>query len=113
MPTVTEPSLHGEMKTLVILLAAKGHWEYEHAYDVFDDLFAKVEPEIVVVAQMKPDSGPPSEAEVPEGLQRLKEKHGVKSLRGCFIKSNSTDDGSNNHWSEYIPEVLGSLDLFF
>jgi len=111
MPTVTEPSSHGEMKTLVILLAAKGEWEYEHAYDVFDDLFAKVEPEIVVVAQMKPDSGPPSEAEVPEGLQRLKEKHGVKSLRGCFIKSNSTDDGSNNHWSEYIPEVLRSLDL--
>jgi len=111
MPSKSGVPSKGELRTLVILLAATGTEEYDQAYDVFDDLFAKVSPDSVIVGQMKPESGPPSKPEVPDGLLRLKDKHGVSSMRGCFIKSNSVDDGSSNDWEDYVPVVLKSLEL--
>jgi len=101
----------GQDNTLVILLAAKGQKEFENAYDVFDDLFAKVSPGVVIAAQLKPESGNSAEVEIPHGLQKLAEEHNVGTLRGCLIKAISNEDGFNNHWPTYYPEVLSSIGL--
>ena len=98
----------GGKNVLVILLASKGQREFEDAYDVFKDLFAKVAPSTVVAAQLKPESGNASEVEFPPGLDKLCRENNVDK-RGCLIKSITNEDGSDNHWSAYYPEILSSL----
>ena len=94
----------GGKNVLVILLASKGQREFEDAYDVFKDLFAKVAPSTVVAAQLKPESGNASEVEFPPGLDKLCRENNVDK-RGCLIKSITNEDGSDNHWSAYYPEI--------
>ncbi len=109
MPSRTSHSNPPGLRTLVVMLANKESDIYKNSYEVFDDLFSKVKPETVIAAQLKPHSGPPSKGDIPEGLARLGEDHGVKDLSVCYIKQNSVDDDSSNHWPDYIPEVLRSL----
>ena len=73
-PQITDDGLDS---TLVIILASKGSSEFENAYHVFDDLFSKVAPGVVVAAQLKPESGTTDEVEFPLGLEKLCEVHNV------------------------------------
>jgi len=91
------------MKTLVILLAAKGTPMFENAADVFKDLFDKVGPDRVKALRTD------SEDILPDGLE---------AAAGCECSAvlvPHIDDqmpfDPETYWSEYLIELFGQLDI--
>ena len=91
------------MKTLVILLAAKGTPMFENAVDVFKELFDKVRPDRVKALRTD------SEFTLPDGLEEA---------AGCECSTvlvSPIDDqmpfDPETYWSENLIELFGQLDI--
>ena len=91
------------MKTLVILLAAKGSPMFENAADVFKDLFDKVGPDRIKALRTD------SEDMLPDGLE---------AAAGCECSAilvppinDQTPFDPETYWSEYLIELFHQLGI--
>ncbi len=97
------------MKTLVILLAAKESLEFEHAGDVFNDLFDKVGPDRVKALRTD------SEDTLPDGLKKAAGAEcecsavPVPSLINDYTASGEQDP--RTYWSYYLQMLIQELDI--
>ena len=97
------------MKTLMIILAAKESPEYEHAGDVFSDLFDKVGPDRVKALRTD------SEITLPDGLEEAAgagcecSAVAVASLINDHTASGEQDPGT--YWSDYLQMLIQELDI--
>ncbi len=97
------------MKTLVILLAAKESPEFEHAGDVFSDLFDKVRPDRVKALRTD------SEVTLPDGLEEAAgagcecSAVAVASLINDHTASGEQDP--RTYWSDYMQMLIQELGI--